>query len=154
MATAQLEPIPARKPRKSTKPPAIKASVITRRVQGQSKRSIARDLHITANTVDTILEESQIDSHLESGQRLSVTLIPEAIRVAKHRLSQNSENMAIKVLENTIWPLNNVKRSGMADNIGLTVAIQQLIMPNTTTNSVPALEQAPIEAKSLPVNES
>jgi hypothetical protein len=127
------QPIPAYKkpypPRKSRKPQAIKTAVIAKRANGENKASIARDLEITPNCVTAICEESGIDRHLESSRLQSLELIPEAIRVARVRLSKDSENMAVKVLENTIWPLN-AKTSKQPD-IGLSIAIQNLMQVQT-----------------------
>jgi hypothetical protein len=128
--------------RKSRKAPGLKADVITRRVQGQSKRSISKDLGITRGTVATILEESHIEQHLETYQAQSVELVPEALRVMKVRLSMNSENAAIKTLESTIWPLNAKQNSKAADP-GLVLAIGQLMgnVSVTTTNSALLADQ-------------
>lgn len=104
--------------------------MIVQRSQGRAKSHIAKDLGITHNTVNRILEESDVERLCTAGQQLSAGLIPQAIRVAEHRLSQNSENMAIKVLENTIWPLNGKNRSaGMRGD--LMVNIQNLIQSTT-----------------------
>jgi hypothetical protein len=127
-------------PRKSRKPQAIKTAVIAKRANGANKASIARDLQITPNCVTAIVEESGIDRHLEDAQLQSVKLIPQAIRVAEHRLAQNSENMAIKVLENTIWPLN--AKSPKPQDQGLTLAIQNLLLGNVTVQST---ESKPVE---------
>lgn len=151
MSTAVQQPlasIPAPKLRRSNKAPALKAAVLIQRANGTPKMQIARELEIARGTVDAIIEEANLDVQLESGILQSVTLIPEAIRVAKHRLSQNSENMAIKVLENTIWPLN--QKSGKGNDPHLTLAIQNL-MGNVTVGSqvaqnVPVTHQQPITA--------
>lgn len=56
------------KRRKSTKSETIKAEVLTRRCQGESKASIAREVGIDRSTVDTILEEVDIgQAILEAG---------------------------------------------------------------------------------------
>jgi hypothetical protein len=137
------QPVPARKFTRSRKPPAIKTAVLTRYSQGQDKASIGRDLGITRNTVRAIVNESDLDLHLSVNQTVSLELIPEAIRVAKVRLSKDSENMAIKVLENTIWPLN-AKTSKPHDQ-GLTLAIQNL-MGNVQVNApATSTEQKPNE---------
>jgi hypothetical protein len=146
----QVEPKPQRKSRKA---PGIKADVITRRVQGQSKRSISKDLGITRGTVSTILEESHIEQHLENYQAQSVELIPEALRVMKVRLAANSENAAIKTLESTIWPISDKRNK--APDVGLTVAIQNLMQvslhnnaaqpsTDTSTQSTHVIESTPV----------
>lgn len=114
------------KPRRSRKAPGIKAAVITRRVNNESKRKIAKDLGITRNTVATILEESHIEQHLQAYQHQSMELIPEALRVMRVRLQGNSENAAIKTLESTIWPLTDKRNKGNGDQ-GVVLAIQNLM---------------------------
>ena len=51
--------------------------------------------------------------------------------------------MAIKVLENTIWPLN--AKQGKAPDPGLTIAIQNLmqVQANTTVKQDSAIEVTP-----------
>jgi hypothetical protein len=138
--------IPARKrwskPRKSIKSPGTKALVIAKRVQGDSKRKIARDLNLPRVTVTSILDESNLDQQLTSGKLQSAGLISRAIGVIETRLRLNSENAAIKVLENTIWPLNE-KQGRNAGDPGLTLAIQNLMgnVSVTTTNSALPTEQ-------------
>lgn len=139
MSTSQQvlenQPPPARKaykPRKTLKPPAIQAKVLALRHLGNSKEQIAKDLSIDKRTVTSVLELHDFDRELETGRSLSVNLIPDAIRVAKYKLSQNSENMAIKVLENTIWPLN--QKAGKAIDPRLTLSIQNL-MGNVTVQA-------------------
>lgn len=140
IALAMGNPVPqtppaAYKRHKSRKAPAIKTAVIVQRAQGKAKSHIARDLGITHNTVNVILEESDIERHLSANQAASLSLIPAAIRAAHVRLKMNSETMAIKVLENTIWPLNG--KTGKANDAGLTLAIQNLLLgPTQVNNSV------------------
>lgn len=131
---AQLAPITAKKLRRSRKAPAIKAEVITRRIHGQSKRSISRDLQITANTVDTILEESHIEAHLKLGQQRTAGLVSSALDVIEKRLAQNSENAAIKLLDATIWPLQERAGRAKPDTI-LNLAISNLIAAPSNSGS-------------------
>lgn len=149
MAT-QVNPLGQQvKPKRSNKAPAVKAAVIAARATGSAKRKIARDLKLSRPTVEVILKESEIDLQLSTGRSLTAGLIPRAIGVIEHRLSQNSENAAIKVLEATIWPLN--KQAGKQNDPHLTLAIQNL-MGNVTVQASPnqADEQAkPIEAQVL-----
>jgi transposase-like protein len=137
MATQNSQPsdsqaIPALKRPRSRKSPAIKTAVIAKYAQGQDKTSIANELGITRNTVRAIVNETDVDRHLSANQTVSLELIPRAIQVAHDRLAKGSENMAIHVLENTIWPLN-AKTSKSIDT-GLTLAIQNL-MGNVQVNA-------------------
>jgi len=136
------KPRTAYKPRKSIKAPAIQSAVLAKRANGESKRKISKDLDIAYNTVTSVIDLNQFDEALAKNQASSIALIPQAIRVAEHRLAQNSENMAIKVLENTIWPLNGKGAKGMKAGDSLFLSIQNLIQPTavkpseSTENSV------------------
>lgn len=160
--SSHSQAIPATRPRRSVKPPQLKAAVITRRVQNQSKRKIAKDLGITRNTVATILEESHIEQHLQAFQVESVGLVPASLQVYRDRLAKGSEFVATKVLENTIWPLTS--KAGKAGDPGLVLAIQNL-MGNITVQSQanqqdklakPTLDLQPISTQSAqePVTDS
>jgi hypothetical protein len=116
------------RPRSSKKAPVIKTEVIAPRAQGQSKSKIAREMGIAYNTASSVIRLSNIDEMLEDGRIQSANLIPEAIRVAKARLAQNSENMAIKVLENSVWPIE-AKATGNPINPRLENVIQMLLHP-------------------------
>ena len=151
-----LEPLPAPKarykPRKTLKPPAIQSAVLAKRAAGHSKAKITRDLGIATNTVTSIIELNDFDRTLQSEQASSISLIPRAIQVAHERLSKGSENMAIKVLENTIWPLN--AKPGKSSDPHLTLAIQNL-MGNVSVGTAPdpkTIEVKPSEPE--PVRDS
>jgi hypothetical protein len=143
----QLETVTANKkayrPKSSRKAPAIQSAILAKRANGQSKLKIKRDLGIAYNTVTNVIDLNNFDETLQRERLASMDLIPESIRVAKHRLSQNSENMAIKVLENTIWPLNS--KQGKAPDPGLTIAIQNLmqVQPNTPVKQDSAIDVTP-----------
>lgn len=148
--SSHLQAIPVRKFPRSRKPPAIKTAVILKRANGEDKTKIANDLGITRNTVRAILEESDIDRHLESGQIQIVQLIPEAIRVAKHRLAQNSENMAIKLLENTVLPIQG--KAGKAGDPALVLAIQTLmgnVTVHTQEHTIESTQDKPIDVAAV-----
>ena len=133
-----------RKKGRSRKSPALKTAVIIKRSQGRDKTSISKELGIARNTVSRILEESDVDLHITAGQQASLGLIPAAIRVAEHRLALNSENMAVKVLENTIWPLKD-RVGKSAGDPSLVLAIQNLMGNVNVQNSAPV--QAISDAK-------
>jgi len=138
--------IPAYKPRKSVKAPAVKTAVLIRRASGISKSQIARDLGITRPTVNRIIEESDLDRQIEAGRQQSATLIPKALRVADMRLEKGSETMAIEVLRQSIWPLNT--KQIKAHDVGLTLAIQNL-MGNVT---VQGPQSQPVQADSKAID--
>lgn len=90
---------PAYKPRRSTKPPGIKAAIVAKRMQNISKRQIAKELDISRTTVTCVLEEANLDQQIESGRIAIGGLIPKAIDVVNKRLDKTSETAAFKVLE-------------------------------------------------------
>jgi len=96
------------------------------------------------NTVKAILEESNVDKLVESGRVQVCNLIPESIRVVKHRLEKNSETAAFKVLEG-IGVLGTGKLARQQD-AGLTLAIQNL-MGNVTVNQPQNANDKPIDVK-------
>ncbi len=121
--------LPAKKQRKSTKSASIKSAVIARRVNGQSKNTISKDLGIGRNTVTTILKESNLEQAIADLQRESLGLVPKAITALHFRLDNYSESAAIDTLKNTIWPLNSKSGSGMKPGDQLFLSIQNLIQP-------------------------
>lgn len=144
------------KPKTSRKAPATQNAILAKRAAGHSKAKISRDLGISPNTTTSILELNDFDRNLQTEQRESLRLIPRAIQVAHDRLAKGSENMAIHVLENTIWPLQS-KTSKQSDP-GLVLAIQNLMgnvtvqspasSPATTTNSALAEGLSAVTAES------
>lgn len=53
----------------SKKPEATKQAVVSKRLQGVSKRKISRDLNIDRETVDNILDESNVEAALAGWRR-------------------------------------------------------------------------------------
>ena len=132
---------PAIKTYRSRKPQAVKTAVLAKRVNGANKAQICRDLGIAKNTVNRILDESDIDAQLESGTAQACRLIPKAIKVVDDRLSKGSENAAFRLLEGVgvLGEKRNMKKS---NDPSLHLAIQNLIMPHTS-NSVSASDDVP-----------
>jgi hypothetical protein len=140
---ASHSPVEPRKPRRSVKAPGIKAEVIRRRINNDSKRNIAKELGITRNTVTTILEEGHVEQALSTGIQLTAGLIPKAIGVISKRLDMNSENAAVKLLEATIWPLDRKNSNrGLGHDTLLQVAITNLIQPTTSNGGSAQSAQA------------
>lgn len=84
--------------RKSRKAPSVKAAVITRRVNGESKLEIAKDLGITRNTVTTILEESNVEQYLNEHRANAIELIPLAHNAVKTKLIKGDGNLGRQIL--------------------------------------------------------
>lgn len=155
MVTAQKYP----KPKKTLKSPTVQAQVLTRRANGDSKLKISKDLKMSRNTVISILDLNNYEQTLQSERVSSLSLIPAARKAVEHRLKMNDGNIGIKVLENTIWPLNE-KQGKSSGDPSLVLAIQNLmgnvtVAPSSTTIS--ASEESPKEqtpANSNTLNES
>lgn len=140
----QLAPKPAYKPKRSRKAPAVQSAIMTRRALGHSKRKIAKELELSPNTVTSVLELNDFDAQLTSGRSLCAELIPSSVRVVKHRLAQNSENAAFKLLEG-IGVLGKDAKGHMAGMRGdLMVNIQNLIQPAQSTTTLSTIESAPV----------
>lgn len=132
--SAQLQPIsvtiPPLKQRKSRKAPAIKTSVIVQRAQGKAKSHIARDLGITHNTVNRILEESDIERQLSSGELAAFQLMHKSLNVLDKRLDKESESAATYLLSNTLFSERYSKKGQVApSDVVVNLAIQNLINP-------------------------
>jgi hypothetical protein len=61
------------------KPPAVQALVISKAMNGDSKRQIAEDLGIGRNTVTKILCEAEINRFVNEGKSDLIRMIPEAV---------------------------------------------------------------------------
>src|SRR5579863_324351 len=72
----------------SKKPESIKQAVISKRLQGESKRQISRDLEIHRQTVDTILDESQVEASLAQWRRDYLQLVPKALFIVTRMLEE------------------------------------------------------------------
>jgi transposase len=77
------------------KPESVKNAVVAKRLQGDSKRQIARDLDIHRATVDNILDESQVEEALAQCRRDYLQLAPTALNVVKKALAQATDAQEI-----------------------------------------------------------
>jgi hypothetical protein len=141
--TLQSQPAPRRayKPKSSLKPPAIQSAILAKRANGASKAKISRELGVAVNTVTNVLELNDFDRNLDSERLESLSLIPLARAAVKARLEKNDGAIGIKVLENSIWPLN--AKTSKAPEPGLTLAIQNLmgnVQVNAQVEQKPAIE--------------
>jgi hypothetical protein len=71
---------------KSEKPESVKQAVVAKRLQGESKRQISRDLGIHRETVDNILDESQVEASLAQWKRDYLALVPKALAIVTRML--------------------------------------------------------------------
>jgi hypothetical protein len=74
----------------SKKPEATKQVVVAKRLQGASKREISRELGIHRETVDNILDESNVEAALAQWRRDYLKLVPTALIVTERFLTDGS----------------------------------------------------------------
>jgi hypothetical protein len=77
------------------KPEAVKQAVVSKRLQGDSKRKIARELQINRETVNNILDESQVEPALAQWRRDYLQLVPAALNVVKTVLLQHEDTKVV-----------------------------------------------------------
>jgi len=85
---------------RTTKAPAIVGAVLAKRANGANKAQIARDLKMSTNTVNKILDESEFDVQIAEGRRACVGLIPKAVTAVNTQLSRGDGTLGLKLLEN------------------------------------------------------
>lgn len=72
----------------TNKSPQVQQAVIAKRLQGESKRKIARDLEMGRDTVERILSESQVEAAVAQGRTQLVELVPKAIQLIQRAIDQ------------------------------------------------------------------
>jgi hypothetical protein len=87
----------------SNKPQAIKTAVVAKTLAGESKTQIANDLDITRNTVNRILEESELNDYVLRGKSRIHEMIPKSILAVDNALSgaNPNANVGMWLLERT-----------------------------------------------------
>lgn len=134
------------KPRRSNKPPSVKASVVAKRVNGQSISAIARDVGISRPTVYTILDESDIDKVMADGRLGAMKRVPQALDVLDNRLDKNSESAAIWLLDKCFEGKQETGKR-MSGDVTLNQTLQVLLgsgsAPNQQTIDVKTSEEKP-----------
>ena len=83
----------------STKPPAIKAAVIARYVEGKPKAKIARELAIDRETVTRILDEPGTKEAIEASRKRCLELLPKAERAVERQLDEGDGDLGLRLLE-------------------------------------------------------
>jgi hypothetical protein len=76
----------------TNKSPQVQQAVIAKRLQGESKRKIARDLEMGRDTVDRILSESQVEAAVAQGRTQLVELVPKAIQLIQRAIDPRISN--------------------------------------------------------------
>ena len=124
---------------RSTLAPVIQGAVLAKRANGANKAQIARDLKISHNTVDKILDETEFDAQIAEGRSKAVGLIPEALGGLKVAFAKGDGATSCRFLEgmNVLGVQND--RPGKPDSdIHLMQSIQMLIRPETPVITVEA----------------
>lgn len=127
---SDLQPIPARKPRKSIKPTSVQAAILARSAMGETKTQIANDLGISRTTVHTILSSSEIEREVILGRSRVVQLIPNSIDVIEKKIEKGSETAALAILRGT-QVLNNQPATVNQTNVQANTWIQMLTAKRT-----------------------
>ena len=104
-ATSREKPIrkPWREARKSPSrlPRSTQTRIVVTSAAGRSQRDTSRELGLSRNTVARVLSQAEYQELLGLFRDQLLELVPESLCVARHRLRQNSEKMAIEVLRGT-----------------------------------------------------
>jgi hypothetical protein len=106
----------------SRKPPAIKNEVIARRVLGQTKTRIAKDLGIAINTASSIIDLSGVDRMLDSARLGCAGLAQKAVTVVDEKLDKKSESAAFRLLEG-VGVLGGKESGGGTTNISYSFTV-------------------------------
>jgi hypothetical protein len=73
------------------KAPQVQQAIIAKRLGGDSKRKIARDLDVNRKTVDRILCESQVEAAVAQGRTQLVEMVPRAMQLIQKAIDEGLE---------------------------------------------------------------
>lgn len=135
----QPQATPAYKPRKTLKSPAIQAQVLAKRVTGDSKAKIARDLGMAVNTVTSIIELTDFEREIEAGRISCVKLIGKGAQAIEKAFDKGDGALAVRMFEG-LGILGNSTKTGnkaMGADLHLQQAINVLIQPSPSPIAVP-----------------
>lgn len=113
----------------SRKSPAIKNEIVARRLMGQNKTQIARDLGIAKNTVSSVIELNDVDRMLEDGRIGTMQRVPEALKTLDVRLEKNSESAALWLLDKC-FDNSKVQGNKMSADVVLNQTLNVLLKGN------------------------
>jgi hypothetical protein len=100
------QPVPAKKRRKSIKPPNVQAAILAKYSMGESKTKIAKDLQISRTTVWELLKADETERIVLEGRSRAIGYIHKSLDVIENRLNKNDGSVAISLLRGT-QVLNN-----------------------------------------------
>ena len=112
--------------KRSIKPPAIQSEIIARRVSGQNKTRIARELGIAQNTVTSVLALNNVEAMFEDGRIGAMKRIPKALETLDVRLEKNSESAALWLLDKC-FDDSKVTGKRMTGDVTLNQTLQVLL---------------------------
>lgn len=105
---------------KSNKPPSVQAAVVVKALNGDSKSQIARDLEISRNTVNAILEDSELSKLVLEGKTTLHRLIPKSLAAFDYAITRHKIPEATIILRATgVLPQEITESSGPSVNINL-----------------------------------
>lgn len=119
---------------RSTIAPATKNAILAKRANGQSKLSIARDVHVAPGTVRKVLDEADFDQLIQQGRSDCAGLLPEAIEGLKRAFAKGEGATCYRFLEGMgVIGEDKSRRNGtMHVNAVLHQQILNLAQPGTT----------------------
>ena len=132
---------------RSTIAPVKKIAILAKRANGDTKASIARDLHVSRDTVAKVLTEADFDSAVEKGRFATVRLIPAAISGLEKSMGKGDGSTCIRFLEGVGVIGENVRRIPTPANDALMRAIVNLIDPEAAK---PAIDAEVVTGSSSP----
>jgi hypothetical protein len=126
------------KKRKSNMAPTIKNAILAKRACGQSKLSIAKEMHVAPGTVRNVLDEADFDQQVQQGRLDSGRLIPAAINGLEKSMGKGDGSTCIRFLEGVGVLGEKVRRIPTPENDALMRAIVNLIQPEAAKPPIDA----------------
>ena len=134
---------------RSTIAPTVKNAILVKRASGQSKLSIAKEMHVAPGTVRKVLTEADFDQLIQQGRSDVMELVPDAIQGIKKACAKGDGSTAIRLLEGV--SVLGPKPRKLPSDPALTLAIQNLM--GNVTLQVASAEKA-INAEVISTNSS
>lgn len=110
-----------KQPRRTNKPPVVQAAVAAKRLAGDSKAKIARDLGLHRETVRVILDDAELDTLVKRGRSGVRQLIDKAVHVYDVHLDSLNHTVATRVLEGTGVLETSADRPAVTNSIKLVI---------------------------------
>lgn len=123
---------------RSTIAPATKNAILARRANGQSKLSIARDVHVAPGTVRKVLDEADFDRLIQQSRSDCVGLLPLAQEGLKKAFAKGDGAACLRFLEGMgVLGEDKSRRNG---TMQINTVLHQQIMNACYGSNTPACE--------------